>query len=81
MPTLDAIDQVCVIKWFNKTGTMLAHYDIAVMPFNHAELKYGSVGFSLPGVGKIKYLEMGQHLAMFLETRLGQALSLTAAKP
>ena len=91
MPTLDAVDQVSVIKWFNKTGAMLANYNIAVMPFNHVELKYGAVGFCLPGVGKIKYLEMGRHLAMFLETKLpmgpdhpdnelAQALSLTAAK-
>jgi len=76
---------------FNKIGAMLANYNIAVMPFNHVELKYGAVGFCLPGVGKIKYLETGRHLAMFLETRLpmgpdhpdnelAQALSLTAAK-
>lgn len=62
------------------------------MPFNDIELIYGAVGLCLPGVGIVRYTEMGRHLAMYLkeklpmgeeyeDSHLAQALTLVASKP
>lgn len=51
-------------------AALLPNYNIALMPFNDIELKYGDVGLCLLGVGIIHYTEMGRHLAMFLEDKL-----------
>jgi hypothetical protein len=88
---LEHTDTRSVLQWYKKTAASLVHYNIALMPFDDVELRYKAVGLCFPGVGRVRYNEMGRHLALFLEAklpmdedasdiRLAQALSLVASK-
>jgi hypothetical protein len=88
---LEQTDARSVLQWYKKTAASLVHYNIALMPFDDVELRYKAVGLCFPGVGRVRYNEMGRHLALFVETKLpmdedapnthlAQALSLVASK-
>lgn len=89
---LENTEARAVLQWYKKTAASLVHYNIALMPFDDVELRYKAVGLCFPGVGRVRYNEMGtRHLALFLEaklpmdedasdTHLAQALSLVASK-
>lgn len=88
---LENTDPRSVLQWYKKTAASMVNYNIALMPFDDVELRYKAVGLCFPGVGRVRYNEMGRHLAIFLEaklpmdddapnSRLAQALSLVASK-
>jgi hypothetical protein len=88
---LENTDARSVLQWYKKTAASLINYNIALMPFDDVELRYKAVGLCFPGVGRVRYNEMGRHLALFLDSKLpmdddatnmqlAQALLLVASK-
>jgi hypothetical protein len=58
--------QADVIDFVAQFHDLIDSYNIAVMPFSMIEVKFGIVGLCLPGVGEMKYDQMGQALAKIL---------------
>jgi hypothetical protein len=56
---LDSLKPTVVMEWYKNLVSVLAHV-----------LKYGEMGLCLPGVGWMKYNEMGNALSILLTTNL-----------
>ena len=67
---LDSVTPTAVMQWYKSLVSVLSHYNICLMPFKDIVLKYGEIGLCLPGVGWMKYNEMGNALSTLLTTNL-----------
>jgi hypothetical protein len=66
---LESTKPAAVMAWYKNLVSTLSHYNICLTPFDIV-LKYGEVGLCLPGVGWMKYKEMGAALSVLLTTNL-----------
>jgi hypothetical protein len=69
-PTLNSRKQQDVIHWYNNLSSIAIGYRIAICPFQHIELAYGSVGLCIPGVGIDRYKHMGREQHTLLASKL-----------
>jgi hypothetical protein len=67
---LDSLKPTVVMEWYKNLVSVLSHYNICLTPFKDIVLKYGDMGLCLPGVGWMKYNEMGNALSILLTTNL-----------
>jgi hypothetical protein len=66
-PILNSTKQRDVLAWLKQLPNLLAGYKILIMPFDHVELRFESIGLCIPGVGTEKFGMMGSALAMVLD--------------
>eukprot|EP00956_Cyclotella_meneghiniana_P044855 scaffold339800_cov397-Cyclotella_meneghiniana.AAC.1 len=57
--SLTSTEQEDVIEWYNSLQQSLEPQGIPLIPFDDLEPKYGTVGFTIPGIGTIRYKEVG----------------------
>jgi hypothetical protein len=67
---LESLKPTIVMEWYKNLVSVLTHYNICLTPFKDIVLKYGEMALCLPGVGWMKYNEMGIALGVLLTTNL-----------
>jgi hypothetical protein len=60
---LESATPTAVMEWYKSLVPVLSHYNLCLMPFKDIVLKYGEMGLCFPGVGWMKYNEMGSALS------------------
>jgi hypothetical protein len=58
------------IYWYNNLGQLLEPFNIAMTPFEHIEIRFGTCALCPPGMGIQKFDEMGRALSLLLTTKL-----------
>eukprot|EP00956_Cyclotella_meneghiniana_P024229 scaffold48375_cov60-Cyclotella_meneghiniana.AAC.2 len=68
--SLTSTEQEDVIEWYSSLQQSLEPQGIPLIPFDDLEPKYGTVGFTIPGIGIIRYKEVGIVLGQLLAGKL-----------